>query len=274
MKAYHDDALSLWSEAGKAQAAPPGTGDPGTGQDWLLKTESRVRILLSRPSPDGIRVVSKIYRTPARLAWRTLFMTSRAKREYHNLVFAFDKGLPVVQPLGWSDTRRLGCVRYNQLSMVYRHGQTLIDYMKLAGMEPETRETVFRQAGELLAGIHKAGIAWGTALPRNIMVSGPDPENSQPGVTAFDFPYAYCSGRDIRGSRYALTDLWWMADDWLTRTGFDDKMLDMFYSAYADDNGDDPKELRRRVERLTKRQIRLNRIRVRIVQAFRLNKAA
>jgi tRNA A-37 threonylcarbamoyl transferase component Bud32 len=274
VKAYHDDAQSLWSKAGSAQAAPPGARDPGTGQDWLLKTESRVRILLSRSGPDGLRVVSKIYRTPVRLAWRTLFMTSRAKREYHNLVYAFDKGLRVVQPLGWSDTRRLGCVRYNQLSMVYTHGQTLIHFMKQPSLETLTRESVFRQAGELLAGIHKAGIAWGTALPRNIMVSEPAPGNSRPCVAAFDFPYAFCSGRDIRGSRYALTDLWWMADDWLTRDGFDDKMLDLFYSAYAGDGGVDPKELRQRVEQLTKRQIRLNRYRVRVVQAFRLNKAA
>jgi tRNA A-37 threonylcarbamoyl transferase component Bud32 len=198
-------------------------------------------------------------------------MTSRAKREYHNLVYAFEKELAVVQPLGWSDTRRFGCVRYNQLSMVYHHGQTLIEYMQQPGLEQETKVAVIVQAGELLASIHKAGIAWGTALPRNVMVTQPEGPQQQPAVAAFDFPYAFCTRKDISGSRNALTDLWWMADDWLTRKGFDSRLLDLFYTAYVGDSGRDPRELSRQVERLSKSQRMLNRILARITQAFRLN---
>ena len=271
MRPFHEDAESLWLAAGNARPAARNGAEPATDQEWLLKTESRVRILLSRPGPDGHRVVSKIYRTPARLSWRTLFMTSRAKREFHNLVYAFEKGLAVVQPLGWSDTRRFGCVRYNQLSMVYHYGQTLIEYMQQPGREQETKNAVIVQAGELLASIHRAGIAWGTALPRNVMVTQPEGPEQQPAVAAFDFPYAFCTRKDISGSRNALTDLWWMADDWLTRKGFDNDMLDLFYAAYVGDGGQDPRGLRLRVERLSKSQRVLNRIQARIAQAFRLN---
>lgn len=273
MSVYKEPAETLWNRAGKAQIAPAGAAEPGTEREWLLKSESRVRILLSRPGPDGVRVVSKIYRTPARLAWRTLFMTSRAKREYFNLVYAHRQGLCVVRPLGWGDTRSLGCVRFNQLSMAYVHGRNLIEYIGQAGLEQQTRDHVIQLTGELLASLHRAGIAWGTALPRNVMVSDPGSGRQHAAVAAFDFPYAYCSGRDIRGSIYALTDLWWMADDWLTRDGFDNRLLDLFYAAYAGNSGQDPAQLRLRVESITRLQRRLHRYRVRIVQAFRLNRA-
>ena len=239
---------------------------------WLLKSESRVRVFLSRPGPDGTRAVSKVYRSPARLAWRTLFMTSRARREYHNLVYAHSKGLPVVRPLGWSDTRRLGCVRYNQVTMGWMPGENLILYMKKPGQTPAVRDAVIRQVGEMLAAMHRAGIAWGTALPRNVMVEPPSPGRDLPRVSAFDLPYAFCTGKDLTGNRSALIDLWWMADDWLTREGFDDRLLDLLYSSYAGPGGSDPKALRRRVERITRTQRRLNRFGLRIAQAFRLNR--
>ena len=78
-------------------------------------------------------------------------------------------------------------------------------------------------------------------------------------------------GRDLTGSRSALIDLWWMADDWLTREGFDERQLDLLYSAY-EGTGGDPRALRRRVEVISRTQRRLHRFGLRIAQAFRLNR--
>lgn len=272
MKSFHEDAGALWREAGRASPAPTGPEEPDPGRAWLLKSEPRVRILLSAAGADGTRAVSKVYRTPSRLAWRTLFMTSRARREFHNLRYAFDRGLDVVEPLGWSDTRRLGCVRYNQLTMRWMPGVNLIAYLKLPGQPAAARDAAVIGTGRLLANMHRSGIAWGTALPRNVMVRPAGTAQDLPRVAAFDLPYAWCGSGDLTGGRSALIDLWWMADDWLTRPGFDERLLDLLYAAYCGEAGEDPQTLRRRVEAVGGTQRRLHRFGLRIVQAFRLNR--
>jgi tRNA A-37 threonylcarbamoyl transferase component Bud32 len=270
-----NNAESLWIRAGNAQPALAGETDLATDREWLLKTESRVRVLLHAVDgeADGkaVRAVSKIYRTPPALAWRTFGLVSRAKREFNTLKIAWERNVPVIQPFGWSDTRSFGCVRYNQLTMAYVPGETLIEFMQRArqadGPDQDQADRVVAGVGELLASLHRAGIVWGTAVPRNVMVfrSGPGPFN----VAAFDFPYASCLGSDVSNSGFAHTDLWWMAGGCAFDCKFDDRMLELFYSAYIGDIGVNPSELRSQVEQLTQSQRLANRIRGRIKQAFR-----
>ena len=270
-----NDAESLWIRAGNAQPALAGETDLATDREWLLKTEPRVRVLLhavdGAADSKAVRAVSKIYRTPPALAWRTFGLVSRAKREYKTLEVAFERDVLVVQPFGWSDIRSFGCVRFNQLTMAYVPGETLIEFMQRSrqadGPDQAQADRVVAGVGELLASLHHAGIVWGTALPRNVMVfrSGPGPFN----VAAFDFPYASCLGSDVSGSRFADTDLWWMAGGCVADCGFDERMLELFYSAYIGDTGAQTSQLRSQVEQLTQSQRLANRIRGRIKQAFR-----
>jgi len=270
-----NDAESLWIRAGNTRPALAGETDLASDREWLLKTESRVRILLHAVDDEAdrkaVRVVSKIYRTPPALAWRTFGLVSRARREFKTLKVAFELTVPVVQPFGWSDTRKFGCVRFNQLTMAYVPGETLIEFMQrhrqAGGPDQAQAERVVAGVGELLASLHRAGIVWGTALPRNVMVfrSGAGPFN----VAAFDFPYASCLGSDVSNSRFANTDLWWMAGGCVADCGFDERMLELFYSAYIGDTGVQSCELRSQVEQLTQSQRLANRIRGRIKQAFR-----
>jgi tRNA A-37 threonylcarbamoyl transferase component Bud32 len=269
------NAESLWTRAKNARPVAAGETDLATNLEWLLKTESRVRVLLHAVDGDAdgktVRLVSKIYRTPPALAWRTFGLVSRAKREFKTLAVAFERNVPVVQPFGWSDTRLFGCVRCNQLTMAYVPGETLIEFMQRSsqagGPDQDQADGVVTAVGELLASLHRAGIVWGTAVPRNVMVfqSGPGPFS----VAAFDFPYASCLGSDVSGSRFAHTDLWWMAGGCAIDCGFDDRMLELFYSAYIGDTGIQSSELRSTVEQLTNFQRLANRIRGRIAQAFR-----
>ena len=268
-----NDAKSLWIKAGNARPAAE-TG-LATDQEWLLKTESRVRVLLHAVDDDidrrTVRAVSKIYRTPPAMAWRTFGLVSRAKREFNTLKLAWEKNLPVVQPFECSDTRTFGCVRFNQLTMAYVPGQTLIEFMQSCrqanGPDQGQADRVAGAVGKMLASLHRAGIVWGTAVPRNVMVfrSGSGPFN----VAAFDFPYASCLGSDVSDSRFAHTDLWWMAGGCAFDCKFDDRMLELFYSAYTGDTGVNPSHLRLQVEQLSNTQRLANRIRGRIKQAFR-----
>jgi tRNA A-37 threonylcarbamoyl transferase component Bud32 len=270
-----NDAQSLWIRAGNAQPAAAGETDLATDREWLLKTESRVRVLLhavdDAADSKTVRVVSKIYRTPPALAWRTFGLVSRAKREFKTLEVAFERNVPVVQPFGWSDIRAFGCVRFNQLTMAYVPGETLIEFTQRSrqadGPDQDQADRVVAGVGEMLASLHRAGIIWGTALPRNVMIfrSGAGPFK----VAAFDFPYASCLGSDVSGSRFAHTDLWWMADGCVADCGFDERMLEIFYSAYIGNTGVQVSELRSQVAQLTKSQRLANRIRGRIKQVFR-----
>ena len=270
-----NDAESLWIRAGNARPAAAGETDLATDREWLLKTESRVRILLhavdGEADSKAVRAVSKIYRTPPALAWRTLGLVSRAKREFNTLSIAFERNVPVVQPLAWSDNRSFGCVRFNQLTMAYVPGETLVEFMQRArqadGPDQDQADRVVVGVGELLASLHRAGIVWGTAVPRNVMVyrSGTGPFS----VAAFDFPYASCLGSDVSGSRFAHTDLWWMAGGCAFDCQFDNRMLNLFYSAYIGGAGVQLSELRSQVEQLTKSKRLANRMHGRIKQAFR-----
>jgi hypothetical protein len=269
------DAESLWARAGNARLPIAGETDLATDLEWLLKTESRVRVFLHAVDGDAnggaVRIVSKIYRTPPALAWRTFGLVSRAKREFKTLKVAFERKVPVVQPFGWSDTRTFGCMRFNQLSMAYVPGETLIEFMQrhkqAGGPDQAQTDRVVAGVGELLASLHRAGIVWGTALPRNVMVFPAGPGSFS--VAGFDFPYASCLGSDVSGSRFAHTDLWWMAGGCAADCGFDERMLELFYLAYIGGTGIQASELRSRVEQLTKSQRLANRIRGRIKQAFR-----
>lgn len=270
-----NDAQSLWIRAGNAQPAATGETDLASDQEWLLKTESRVRILLHAVDGDAdgkaVRVVSKIYRTPPALAWRTFGLVSRAKREFKTLKVAFERNVPVIQPFGWSDIRAFGCVRFNQLTMAYVPGESLIEFMQrfrqADGPDQDQADQVVAGVGEMLASLHRAGIVWGTALPRNVMVFRSGAGSFD--VAAFDFPYASCLGSDVSGSRFAHSDLWWMAGECATHCGFDERMLELFYSAYMGNTGVQASELRTQVEQLTQSQRLANRIRGRIKQAFR-----
>ena len=111
---------------------PPGLleSDLEAGQDSvLLQDESRIRIVLFRSTENSRPRVSKIYRTPVALTWRDLFRYPQAQREFENLQFAFGKGLPVAEPLGFGLSRQPGRDWYSQLTTAYLHGRTLRDLL-------------------------------------------------------------------------------------------------------------------------------------------------
>jgi tRNA A-37 threonylcarbamoyl transferase component Bud32 len=260
----YEDPESMWLNAGQIAQGFPDPGDLSHDRWWLIKDEPRVRILLSPPDDAGDRLVSKIYRIPKSLIWRTLFLTSRAQREFQNLEYAYQRGLPVVEPLNWGEARQWGCAGFSQLTMGYVDGTPLPELMRQPGLQQSVREDLTIQLGELMAGMHRAGIVWMTAYPRNIMViPGPGPS-----LVAFDFPYALCTGQDMRGSRFALLDLSWMMKRCVLKCQFNETLLQSFYLAYTGGKGDAAKQLRSRVEAQSRASLFRNRILVRVARVL------
>lgn len=230
----------------------------------LLQDEPRIRIVLSRSAETSKRQVSKIYRTPLALTWRDLFRYPQAQREFENLQYAFGKGLPVAEPLGFGLRRIPGRDWYSQLTTAFLSGNTLRD---LLASRTEGREALISGAGRLVAAMHKAGMVWGTAHSGNFMVDG----DSEDSLSAFDVPYALCTGKDMTGSRFALYDVWNMAVDFRTQCKLDESLVRLFFEAYGESVGSEPSTLLSQVsERRGRKSVFWERLYIRTVRSFRL----
>ena len=230
----------------------------------LLQDEPRIRIVLSRCSETSRRQVSKIYRTPLALTWRDLFRYPQAQREFENLQYAFGKGLPVAEPLGFGLRRIPGRDWYSQLTTAYLKGNTLRDIL---ASRTEGRKELVSGAGRLVAAMHRAGMVWGTAHSGNFMVD----DDGDDSLSAFDVPYALCTGKDMTGSRFALYDVWNMAVDFRTQCKLDESLVRLFFEAYGQGVGIGPSTLLSQVsERRGRKSVFWERLYIRTVRSFRL----
>ncbi len=169
----------------------------------LIKSETRVRLILLDPEPPHPRVVLKIYRIPGHLAWRTFGMVSRANREFTALMEAHQRGLPVVRPVSWLEARSLGCLNFSAISLELVRGINLEDVLKDNSTSVEQRLKLAQETGVLLAGMHRQGMVWGTAYPRNVLIQ----EDHNDRLLVIDTPYAQWHSNNLLGSTLAMMDL-------------------------------------------------------------------
>jgi tRNA A-37 threonylcarbamoyl transferase component Bud32 len=259
------DPEKSWHRAGEL---PPGTEipDPG-GSAVLVQDEPKIRIVLSLEPDSQTRQITKIYRTPLALTWRDLFRIPQAQREFDNLQFAFQKGLPVAEPLAYGIGRRPGQDWFSQLTISFLEGDTLWEVLNQPGITEDQTTELLSKACRLIAMMHRAGLVWGTVHFGNFMVNEPA-ENL---LTAFDLPYALCAAKDMRNSRYALFDLWSMERSCRAMYGLDRRVIKELYAAYAEEAGGDPEHWHARVRATeAKKGFIWDRIYMRSVGSFRL----
>ena len=253
-----------WQQAGELPRGTAESNLDSVGGTVLLQDESRIRIVLSRSAETLQRQVSKIYRTPLPLTWRDLFRYPQAQREFENLQYAFGKGLPVAEPLGYGLRRIPGRDWYSQLTTAYLTGSTL---RELLARHTDGREALISGAGRLVATMHKAGMVWGTAHSGNFMVEG----NAEQSLSAFDVPYALCTGKNMTGSRFALYDVWNMAVDFRTLCQLEEELVRLFFEAYGSETGSDTASLLSQVDaRRGRKSVFRERLYIRTVRSFRL----
>jgi hypothetical protein len=236
-------------------------------KEMLIQDERKVRVVLSSPDESGNRQVTKIYRTPLALTWRDLFRIPQAQREFENTQYAHDRGLPVVEPLGWELSRRPGRDWFSQLSTVYLEGDTLREVLGKSGIGAERRAELIHETGRLMAALHGKGLIWSTAHSGNIMVN----PHSGRELTAFDLPYALCTGNDMIGTRYALYDLICMAHDFRKLCQLEKPLINLLFSAYAEAAELDPEKFCLSMESVPgKKAFSWERICLRTLKSFRL----
>jgi len=256
-----------WQNAGQLAGGNGGSDPSADHPGILIQDESRIRIVMSATGDLSTRRISKIYRTPLALTWRDLFRYPQAQREFENLQYAFQKGLPVAEPLGFGLKRFPGRDWFSQLTTGYLEGATLRDVLGQPGRDEEELAALVGEAARLVARMHKAGLIWGTAHSGNFMV------NSKSGnpMSAFDFPYALCTDKNMVGSRFALYDVWNMTVDFRTQCRLEPSLVDLFFEAYGDETGTDPVILQSQVNaRRGRKAVFWERLYIRTVRSFRL----
>jgi len=234
-------AIQYWSSLKEAweetENRPLASGDDAvqpavkSENDWkLIKSESRVRLMLLEPLAPHSPLICKIYHIPWHLAWRTIGMVSRANREFTALMEAHQHGLPVVCPRYWLEKRLAGAVVYSAITLAVIDGHNLEYLLRNEQTSNEQRSHLARETGILLSQLHRGGLYWATARPRNVMQSA----GGQ--LLAIDMPYAHWHGHDLTGSDSALIDLRGMLKcknkDW----GFNQQEHMEFLLGYCEDD--------------------------------------
>ncbi len=239
----HD--LTPWTslEAAWETTESSGSGQAADGVAWeVLQDKPRTRVLRLE-ALDLQPSVVKIYAVPGHLAPRSFGMSSRANREFTVMMEASRRGLPVARPRHWQEQRVLGCLRFSALTLDCLDGPDL--ERLLTGPEPAAdRESLARMAGDVLGRFHRAGLYWGTAAPRNLMLSHRD--DGEP-LRAIDFPYATLLGGDITGTDEAMLDLACLLRLRNGDIAFEDEARRTLMEAYCAGDGTAARELDERI---------------------------
>ncbi len=112
----------------------------------------------------------KRYIVPPALRWRTVGRKARAKREFENLLRLKNAGIPAVEALEWRERRRFGQVVESTLATRWEEGTVnLRDWLKAPVSDGVQ---LSRKLGEMLGVMHRAGMVWNTASPRNWLIRG------------------------------------------------------------------------------------------------------
>lgn len=233
---YWSSLEDAWAATAASELTPMGeaiSAPPKADNSWqLIKSEARVRLLLLDPEPPHRRVICKIYRIPFHLAWRTLGMVSRANREFTSLMEAHRHGLPVVCPGSWVEARTLGALSFSAISLQLVQGINLETVLQDKNTTAEQRRQLARETGILLGRLHTAGMYWGTAYPRNVLLR----QDSGIELMVIDTPYAHWLGRDLTGSDFALNDLRSMVRAKRGNRGFDPQERKQLLLGYCADD--------------------------------------
>ena len=170
-----------------------------------LKTEPAATIELLGTGAD--LVVRKTYHNHGVRWWQSFGRRSRAQREFDNLRATAAAGVPCTEALAWNEHRRLGCVDDSTLLTRYlapsRSLKAALTELPRDGRSP-VRRRLAAATGRLVARLHRAGILWCSAMPRNVLVLG---DAAAAEMAVCDVPAAVRVGRSLHGGRLADVDL-------------------------------------------------------------------
>ena len=140
-----------------------GEGETDTRRRWI-KREPWTEVWV-----EG-GVCHKRYIVPQALRWRTIGRKARARREFENLNRLRVAGIPAIEALDWTEKRRRGQVVESTLVTRWEEGTcNLKEWLKAPVSDGVL---LSRRMGEILRRMHRRGMVWNTASPRNWLIRG------------------------------------------------------------------------------------------------------
>ena len=152
----------------------------------------------------GHRIVTKIYRQPRWLLWRTFLLRSRALREFRNLEAAIAAGIRCVRPVAWDEERRGGIVFRSALATEYEADAPALKQV-LATAPGPARRALAVACGRFVRAMHAQGLLGNRITPRNFLVVGAP---AQAELVLLDLPAMLLYGRSLLGTRTATLDVY------------------------------------------------------------------
>lgn len=170
--------------------------------ELLLKDEPAVRVERTS-TPRGL-AVRKTYRNLGLRRLQTWLRPARARREHRNLTWVASAGVDCTEAWEWSQQRALGFVCESTLVTGWVAGCRSLEQV-VRDLPPCSRRAGLAAAmGRLLARLHRAGMLWNTAYPRNVLVR----EGEGDRLWLCDAPDLQRYPRPIHATRLAHFDLY------------------------------------------------------------------
>lgn len=146
-----------------------------------ILAHSRTVTVKRRRREDGMEVVEKTYSFPTRkdrlrgMLRGTWIGRNKARREFANLRYLMDAGIPVVEPLAWT-VERNGWGLVTCCRLVTR-AYAALDLARTLQQELEVADGVWEAVGRSLRAMHAAGIWHRGASARNLLLTAKEPHH-------------------------------------------------------------------------------------------------
>jgi len=213
----------------------------------VLKDEAATTV--ERLGTGAEAVVRKTYRNLGTRWLQSFGRRARAEREFTNLRAVEAIGVPCTAAVAWSAKRRLGCV--DQSTLVTRfveRSRTLKQVLAESQRGPawRTRAGLAAAMGRLVARLHRGGLVWGTAMPRNVLVVG---DAAAAELAVCDTPAALRIGRPVLATWLGEIDVFAAAMSTSRRKDFSTTERWRWLVAYTDGDRETARRLWRRLSR-------------------------
>ncbi len=154
-------------------------------------------------TPRGL-AVRKTYRNLGLRRVQTWLRPARAQREYRNLTWVAGAGIATTEAWDWSARRALGFVPESTLVTGWVEGCRSLEQVVRETSERARRAALAEATGLLLGRLHRHGLLWNTAYPRNVLVR----ESEGDRLWLCDAPDLQRYPQSVHGTRLAHFDLY------------------------------------------------------------------
>jgi len=185
--------------------------------DYRLIAADKKTFIWAQNLDNDTPAVIKMYRHRGKIDWqREKTFRFRVQREFNSLVFIDSHNVPCSKPLFWSYGYNPAFGRYEILATREIKNIIPLDTFTQTS-KPEVTRSALIASYKLVHLMHRSGCHHGAMYPRNILIARHDTQ--EPGAFIIDMPKAISFPYDIRGTKMAWIDLYFLTTSVIKYTG-------------------------------------------------------